>query len=224
MKELDYQRFILSTRPVLWLPLYRKGGDVIVSSDGYGHLATAIGATWNIQGKTFNGTSDYINCGNNSIFRLATLVTVVMWVKLSTKAGFLLSMPYTTTWVDPYGGYTVQQNANDSLSYRFNTDGTTRLTDGVAGSVLPEKWCHIALSLASGLQMMYLDGESYLTSSFTYTTINYSGTPSLALGVRNIDALGEYGQATIGDVLIYNRALSRIEIQQHYLKSRWRYS
>ena len=88
LKELKYERFILSTRPVLWLPLYRKDGDTILSSDGYGHLCTVTGALWTPQGRTFDGAS-YISIPNHASLNITEAISLEAWVYYTvTGQGF----------------------------------------------------------------------------------------------------------------------------------------
>ncbi len=68
----------------MWL--FDEGsGDVAEDSSGNGNDGQIFGAKW-VNGKIgsalkFNGTSDYVDCGNDPILNPTTEITVVAWVK-----------------------------------------------------------------------------------------------------------------------------------------------
>ena len=60
-RSISTERYILSTMPVLYLPLGKtdsgKSGDSFISSDGHGHTCTATSTPWTLRGRDFDGAS-----------------------------------------------------------------------------------------------------------------------------------------------------------------------
>src|SRR3972149_6505876 len=111
---------------VLYLPLYELDGASFASRDAYGHLCTVTGATWGLQGRTFNGTSDWINCGTSSIL-VPPQITLEFWLYI-TESG---AMTYAIAERRGYGG-----ESNGYFVFHSNKRFAFETNGNLAGDLL----------------------------------------------------------------------------------------
>ena len=216
-----HKGLVIPSGCILNLPLFLLDGKSIMSKDHYGHIGTVTGALWTSQGRYFDGVDDYISAGNNAIFQLVTALTLELWVKPGAVSGYLCGMPYTTSWSNPYNAYQVYyDNTNTRLNFNTNSNGTIT---GAASSAPANAWYHVVyVHRSSGTSWeAYVNTVSYGTSAGGDPS--YSGLPKFSIMTRNADSKGEYGQGIIGEVRVYNRALTLDEILRNYQMSKWRY-
>ena len=206
---------------VLYLPEFPGSGSKIHDRSPYGHVCTITGATWHrlpsgLWYLDFDGTDDRVDCGNNSALRPTSAVTVEVWFKPdNTAGGYVVCMPYTTTWSNPYYSYAIYYLTDERLMLGWNIGGASDSMLGTIGDVPTGVWHHISLVFDGVNMTCYVDMSIYKTAAAA-GVIAYSGAPKLALGTRNIDALGEYSKGYIALPRVYNRALTALEIQNHF--------
>lgn len=152
----------------------------------------------------FNGTGDYLNCGNAPSLQLSTAVTISAWVK-----------PYTIT---SYGNI-VAKNGNLGYRCRINNDNSLwwyvsgNYCASSAGLVPNNTWSYITLTGDGTGLRGFVNGASVCSSANAYApTAASSG--DLYVGCVSIGA--ELFNGQIGDVKIYNRALSAAEVKQNF--------
>ena len=171
------------------------------------------GATVGSSFTTFDGSNDYIDVGDSDNLITGNNVTITVWVKNtgSTKA------------------YIVQNqkgagSTNMTLSVNTNVSGDSTageiaglVWNGSAhgyiaydGNIDDSAWHHLALTTTSSAQVLYLDGVSVATTSHTFA--NAASTDNTIIGNDGGNAFEHTG--SIANVKIYNRALSRKEINQ----------
>ncbi len=206
---------------VLYAPLWNSG----LSSDPFNawnvtgggvHSCDVIGTTWGIQGRTFDGGDDYIDCGNGASLNVAgNAITIITWLKPDVVTGghILVGKPKAATAIDPYFSYVMNQNA-DNMDFRI--DATVF---GTTDNSLTNSAFHQYANVYDGANMsIYHNGVFNVSTAKTGNLIVYNET--LLIGK---DGWGELFDGTIGEVWIYNRALSAAEIQQIYLATKGRY-
>lgn len=211
--------FIVDQNLVLYLPLYLLVGGKFNSVDRYQHSSTAIGATWGVQGRVFDGSDDYIDCGDNTALDITSAITIEAWVKSSA------TIPTATRQM-------ILCRDNDSTvrnySLFFETDGVITgvvyIGDAGKGSSGPSaytknSWHHVATTYRSGEQITYLDLVAGTPQGWTGAIDN--DDVSLTIGTTDIQARDYAG--TIGEIRLYSRALSLAELTQNNYATRWRY-
>ncbi len=218
-RQTKTERYILKTRPTLYLPLWKLDGASFLSKDGYGHVCTVTGATWTPQGRSF-GSNQYISAGNSVIFQLTTELTLEMWVK-PTTSGYLGGMPGNTAWANPWNAYQITYDlVNTRFTFQTNNNGAML---GAVGTCPASVWYHIfdIHKQTANKWESWVNGVLYKTTSDGDPT--YTGNPNFSIMTRNIDAAAEGGQGIIGEIRVYSRALSVVERQHNYLATKWRY-
>jgi len=161
---------------------------------------------------TFNGTNQYINCGNTSPLQI-TVGTVSAWVR-------------ATSGNSSYRGIITKQNAwglfllnNVFICYDWG-NGVPRSTGITIGN---STWYNVAMTFTqtigtpSNNVILYLNGLPVLT-----TTVKHSShTASIQLAWANFA-----GQYLIGDIaqgIVYNKVLTATEVLQNFNATKTRF-
>ena len=155
----------------------------------------------------FDGSDDYVDCGNDSSLNINDKITVAAWVKTtSTAHGYFVSKG--TAW-DEIGHYAIGQEYNTPLTFQVEiagSGGAVELDSNVA--VNDGQWHHIASTYDDPVIKVYIDGveENTMTGSNALTG---SAVGGLTIGQRGS---GNIIGGIIDEVRIYNRALTEPEI------------
>ena len=223
LKTLDVQKddYIKDPSLVLDLPLYRLDGSKFTSADKHGHLCTNTGAPWRLDGRLFDG-DDVITIPNTASLNITGTVTVEAWIKSDVGQATSRSIVIQTGG-SPfyfYGLRFVQTGEPAKQKYRF-----TAVIGGVSKVIHADDeypantWTHL-LGLYDGAELaLYVD---VVKQAETAAVVG-------AMGVGNNDftigawQTSEFFEGTIGEVRIYNRALSILEIRRNHLATKWRY-
>jgi len=209
--------FIFDPSLVLYLPLHRLDGASFMSKDAYGHLCTVTGALWTPRGRSFDGSDDYIDCGNKGSLEITGAITIELWLNppsAFTKNETLVSkVTGGTQDINLYyyhaGGYFIFV-INGVWCLRL---AATELTYGA--------WNHLVFTIIDGTtnNHAFLNGIDKATNQNAPTMT--SGTSTLYIG--SYIGTGEFFTGLIGEVRIYRRALTPLEAQHNYLATKWRY-
>jgi hypothetical protein len=159
----------------------------------------------------FNGSNQFINCGNNSSVQI-TVGTISAWVRTTSPgASFRSIIAKQLAW-----GLFIADNI--LVTYDWGT-GTTRTT-GI--NIADGTWKYTALTFTqtvgtpSNNAIVYLNGTSVLTTTVQHNNHTVNLQIAEANAFQNLNG-------NIANAQVYNRALSATEIAQNYnaLKSRF---
>ena len=209
--------FIFDPSLVLYLPLGKLDGASFMSRDAYGHLCTVTGALCTPRGRDFDGTDDYVGCGTD-IFMAATFAggfTVEAWLNVDT-----LDDDYQAA-ISIKGRLELGVYATTDKAYLFVYDDPGSCWVLGDSAISTGRWYHIAGTWDGVTNKIFVNGVQQAdtdTSNVPALDVSraitigahYNGT------VRNLDGL-------IGEVRVYSRALSPLEIQCNHLATKWRY-
>jgi hypothetical protein len=159
----------------------------------------------------FNGSNQFINCGNNSSVQI-TVGTISAWVRTTSPgASFRSIIAKQLAW-----GLFIADNI--LVTYDWGT-GTTRTT-GI--NIADGTWKYTALTFTqtvgtpSNNAIVYLNGTSVLT-----TTVQHNNhTVNLQIAEANAS---QFLNGNIAITQIYNRVLSASEVAQNYNAQRARF-
>ena len=165
---------------------------------------------------SFNGTSNYIDCGN--ILSNLTSLTLECWIKFGTQTSSFNGIISKT--LNNTNGYELRTTSFTSttttVEFRYKGDaaatGSSTLTNGI--------WYNITATGTSGSQNLYINGS--LVSSSTVAVTPDPNALSLVIG--KLAYSGLYMNGSLSVARIYNRALSAAEIKQNFEALRGRYS
>ena len=205
---------------VLYLPLHRLDGEAFASKDNSGCRCTATGCLWTPQGRIFNGTSGVITTEYKQSLDLVFGWTFICWFK--------------STETNNYRSLAAKGPANDINFYRPTTnvlrchtyDGTGwTVMDTAANDWFNGEWHqYAAVCPPDGTNAKaYRNGEqTAITGGNLSVRVPRTGSDKIWYVAQYGSGL-QYLNGTIGEVLIYNRALPPHEIQHIYLQTKGRY-
>ncbi len=206
---------------VLNAPLFMPtlDGATFNSDDSYKHLCTVIGAIWGAQGRTFDGIDDNISIPNHTSLIFGTGdFTVLAWVSLVASPagdyGKIIAKGQLTA-----GGWHFGRNGPTNGQMQFYNPDGTGLTSTGDSDLRGAGWKMAGFVRNGANGSMWLNGvaDGGVISSIT---ANLTSTASLLISNATASSCWD---GSIGEILIYNRALSPIEIQQIYNSTKWKY-
>lgn len=209
------RKFFYDPSLVLYLPLYELDGASFASRDAYGHLCTVTpissGPTWGLQGRTFDGIDDKIDCGQGSALNITGDITIETWIKIPTGAAvdkYLLAKHNGSS-----GQYSIIIDANAKVLFYLGSSlqGVVALSRDI--------FYHLLCTRLNGTGSIYINGKLDASGAMNAPS---SVSTSLVLGSRN-GGTPPYFQHTNGETRIYNRGSTQAEVQHKYLATKWRY-
>jgi len=164
----------------------------------------------------FDGTNDYINCGNSESLNPTKAVTISAWI-------YLESYPIGNNWVsiiNKRNSYVLQIRGSTGLVLTIYESGS--IWKGITRNVTPQtdfslnQWYHVVGSFDE----QTLEGYLYINAINKSVGPNYNGWPttlspssdSVYIGSEK-DLNWQWFHGKIDDIRIYNRSLTAEEIQ-----------
>jgi hypothetical protein len=189
-----------------------------------GTLVNGVGFTSANSGSfTFDGTNDYIDCGN--FLDNPTNFTVVAWQKTSASTNVQMIVAKLVNYSSGAGWAMFVRGdiPTQGLSILLQTDGSRWIIYYCSKLVNDNNWHHVAVVITNKVATaIFVDGISY-------SILNGGGSPittiSNSVNVRiGRDEANEYiFNGNISNTAIYNRALTAKEIKQNYNATKRRY-
>lgn len=212
--------FIYDPGLVLYLPLYSPDGGSFKSRDAYGHPGTVTGAVWCPQGRYFDGSDDEIVIPHHANLSLTGSITIQAWIKLSIiDSGYILSK------IAP-GHYNYDflfESANKRILFELY-DGTNDPMAYSKNNSVAEagQWYFVEGVLRKGINAQVFVNSVGGTAVSDATTVGVANSSNVKVGNRSAIS-NNYFNGVIGEILVFNRALTPLERQRIYESTRWRY-
>ena len=220
-RQFATERYILSTLPVLYLPLYRldsgSSGDNFVSADGKGHVCTVAGALWQPDGREFDGTDDTINVPAHASLDITETLTLITWVKHDIAGSEIFLGKRVDGSDDAYQLST--EAATEKITFIIWVSDVAVVLTGDTGLTLDTWECVAGVYNKVDLRV-YKAGVLDSTPKAETGSIDVT-TDDVTVGRAFNTSFSWDG--TIGETWIYNRALSPQEVQDIYIATNWRY-
>ena len=204
---------------VLYLPLHRLDGASFMSKDTYGHLCVVTGALWTPRGRSFDGSDDYVDCGNApSLDITGDKITLEAWVRAAVDGpGWSGIIRKQDENAQPYF---IALDDNQHFRVRTQTPG------GVVTVVSPltyndDEWHYLVGTYNGVEQFLYVDGVEVASNS---QSGNLVSTPeSLKIGA-GLESAQYFFKGGIDEVKIHRGlAINALRVQRNYLATKWRY-
>ena len=197
-------------------------GTTTVDSSGNNNNGTLINmdpATDWVDGKIgyaldFDGSNDYVNCGNDTSLNITGNITIILWIKpivageggpnagLVCKAESGVDWSWQLRYNTPGGG--------NYMGFHFNGNPEGSTWVSVQQNLSSEEWHHIAATYNGSNIKCYLNGSVKDTNQISAIT---GSNANLFIGQ---DGWNNTFNGTIDEVKIYDRALSADEIMADY--------
>lgn len=166
----------------------------------------------------FDGSNDYVDCGNDQSLNITDEITIEAWVKVSSwrNWGRIVSARFN----DDNKRYVLSLGNNSNIQGYFDSYSSSNGKGTPAGGIELNQWYHVAMTsnanVVPKIMEIYIDGEIQTPLS-NLGAIYLGSADRLTIG-ENADYPGNpYPfNGLIGEVAIYNRALDALEIKNHY--------
>ena len=172
----------------------------------YRYAAAGGETTFGGASRTFDGSSDFLDCGNDSSLN-PTDFSILCWFYVTARSAENFFVGRDATFGR---SYSVGIRSTGQLQIQINglLKGLGTTDFDITGN--QNKWFHAAFISESGVGTeIFLDGVSEATD--TYLTANTTTGPT-TIGARSYSGLEGFFAGNLADVRIYNRALSASEI------------
>lgn len=171
---------------------------------------------------TFDGTNDYVDCGNISSIINTTTITFSVWLKLAATGVnkcILGNEPYYSNGilVNPVG-FGLRQRTNNSYQLSLGTNTFPPIE--YVPVITTTNWHNVSVTTDGTTARMYINGGFVKSGGCTNTI---GSTVSFVLGRVQTPTPAEYWGGNMAAFQLYNRTLSATEVLQNYnaLKSRF---
>jgi len=174
-------------------------------------------------GLSFDGSSDYVNCGNGSGLNLGTGdFSIEFWSKLTDNnaiQSIMVKSDESLGSLDSKGFDILYRSdhVEKDTQFRINDgSGTSSVSDLTSINLGDGLWHHSVIAAdRSGNAQWYVDGAPYQSSSIAGDTGGIDVSNNLYIGTDSI-YINWFLSGIINNVRIYNRALSATEVANHY--------
>jgi len=185
-----------------------------------GNATAGTAPTWNVTGGKFagafefDGTDDFINCGNDPLLNITNNLTLEAWVNFDTTTNDYKGIVAKWCWGCGGGSYGLSKETGASNIFSFhiwNGSNSGILSDSVFAT---DTWYHVVGTYNGTTMLMYVNGVQQTQTLNCGNNIITSTSP-VTIGIfdnNNNFCL----DGTIDEVAIYNRTLSAEEILDHY--------
>ncbi|MCK4429393.1 MAG: LamG domain-containing protein, partial [Candidatus Aenigmarchaeota archaeon] len=171
-------------------------------------------ATWTTSGKygrgvTFDGSGDYMDCGNDPSLNITEEITIEMWVKpdAGVSSGYFITKNHLSHNDNQYGIY---MSGNKATYYP--TGSPTSATNSIPYNV----WTHVVFTRTSGTGQFYINGQVSGNSGACAMPTKPNFPVRLGCRWNSGTAPTLLFDGIMDEVRIYNKALSADEILLHY--------
>ena len=211
--------FMFDPSLVLYLPLYQLDGASLMSKDAHGHLCSVTGALWRPDGRYFDGADDKIQSASHTSFSLSHF-TLEGWLKVSSIAAGAKTFVDLASANDAIA-FNVNQGTGGNIQGWFNDGGAWQSTPGNTAVLSTTEFVHIALTYDRVNFTEYANGGEHIDANAVTAAVVMDDSIIVHIG----EAFGGTQDitGTIGEIRIYNRALTPQEIQHSYQATKWRY-
>jgi hypothetical protein len=178
---------------------------------------TASSLTYNADGSfEFNGTSDYIDCGNNSILK-SEYTTVSTWILCNS---LISGSRLISDWHQVATGDRWILYANTTSTIQWYIHSSVGADVGISYTMPLGAWVNLVGTFDGTNTVYYANGT--LVDSVAKTGIMVSGSGGTIRIGKQLET-GGYQNGKINNVTIYNRALTAAEVKQNFEATRSRY-
>jgi len=162
---------------------------------------------------SFDGTNDYINCGNDNSLKITNKITISIWVKPFTQtANYKGIIDKESATNNGYGIRTTSYTSNTTTIEFKASNGAER---GISKIVPNNIWSHIVGVYDGNNLMMYVNVLPVLPLISSTDGIFLTETSLKIGGLAYTSALNFNG--LLNDIKIYNEVMSLSQIKRNYV-------
>jgi hypothetical protein len=188
-------------------------------------LVNGVGYATSSQGVfNFDGVNDYISFARPSSIVTSGSLSICMYAKWDLPTGSLpiMVLMENSHSASPVQGFVLQDRPDINKRLSFSVRPTASLGATSSFRVSTDNWYNITATHDGTVSRLYINGvlDGFLTESNGISTVQ----PTINIGRWQNAATGSrFFTGSIGQVLMYNRALSATEVKQNYDATKGRY-
>jgi hypothetical protein len=205
---------------------YPGSGTTWFDKSGRGNNGTLTnGPTFNtgsLGSIVFDGTNDYVDCGNSPTLNNTLQISVSMWYRsnaLPVSPFYTYCLMSSQQLTPPYNGIDVRGSSINTLSFAIAINNSESLVQ--LGNITVGQWINVVATYNGNFINGYRNG--ILVQSVSKTGSIDVSTQSLWIG-NNPSFTPRYYNGNIATTQIYNRALTSQEILQNYNATKGRFN
>ena len=172
---------------------------------------------------TFDGVNDNVSILYNASLKPTTAITMEAFCYIqnnSTTWASLIQYPFNSaSHADPYFEWAIYLNMSSRVLHtRIDGEGASSPSNVWNFDV----WTYVAITFENQSVKYYVNGSSVGSSSITKTSITYNADNPVYIGKTASGS--EPFEGRLGNIKVYNRALTAEEITQNYNATKSRYN
>ena len=207
--------FFYDPNLVLFLPLYKLDGTSIKDESAYGRLCTVTGALWTPRGRDFDGIDDSIDCGSLAAY-LTNQLTLEYWIKFDALVASFFHCGHVQLLL---GGYDWGMYNTGGYAVTFYTCADAVDKSVALGVTLTTNtWYHLVGTYNGATMRGYANGVDGGSSTAQTGNLRNSGYTFIMGRSNDLEVDGMFGE-----LRVYNRAFTPLEVQHNFLVTKWRY-
>jgi hypothetical protein len=150
----------------------------------------------------FNGSSNYVDCGNGTSLDITGAITIEAWVKKS------LSVTADDIVGHGANGYLFYITGDNILKFGKQN------VNGIGTKIIADvNWHHVSVSYNGSNASFYIDGQFQESPIYSST---FTNTTNLFIGADSYGGGTEYFNGLIDEVRVYGATLTSAQIQSQY--------
>jgi len=215
-------------------------GTTVKDISGYGNNGILQGNAHFVDSEiegyalSFDGTGDYVECGNDSSLNIIDEITISAWVEFNYldytsgtgKIQSIAGKGYPDSVNPNYGWWFCYDNRSNSRNFTYTAFGNS--VGGWAGggnnfggtayyyTFSTGIWYHITITVTETVAKLYIDGIQHGPTK-SISNLQLSDV-SRTLRIARLSTAADYFNGLIDEVHIYSEALPATEIQKHYVQ------
>jgi hypothetical protein len=193
-----------------WWKFDEGSGAIALDRSGHGNHGTLQGdskwvAGYDGEALEFDGTGDYVDCGNGADLTITGDITLMCWIKVAA-----FSKTWETIVAKGDNSYRMSRGPGDGDSIHFGCNGPSGGNLNAATIVTTDTWRHAALVYDGSNKIVYIDGfeDARVASTGSINVSSYN----LFIG-ENSQARNRHLTGLVDDVRLYNKVLTPDEIK-----------
>jgi hypothetical protein len=219
-RDLLAQKYIMSLKPALYLPLWKSDLAAFKSEDAYGRPYTNVGPAYRINGRYFDGIDDYLKDTNvGGPTNIIGNLSIFIW-QYQAALNALTRNLIGNTRSNQYGYRLCIENKK--VYMETNQAGTNQISSADL-IIKAENWHCIGGVLKIPNVTILLDGRNRPLTSAAVHLAPASSTARLSLGVYAYSPTTQWFTGILGEAVIIPRPTSPEEYENYYALTKWRY-
>jgi hypothetical protein len=170
---------------------------------------------------SFNGSNDYINCGNNSSLNLTGSVSISAWVKFNSLPNYQTIIAKRGALTDTASNYAVRTGAlanKNQLEFYYHNGQQWQVYTTSNANLTTGQWYHVVVTytFGSGTNIKCYLNNNLLSGRWTLgngnSPVQTNTKPVTIGGLTN----GERLNGAIDNLMIFDRTLLETEVTALY--------